>query len=76
MNCRVRFASPFSSVILLFFLIDMFRLLALLIGINVGDLQAHITNLLSRTHVEALIHGNVTKDVSVPTPDLLVSSMW
>ena len=53
----------------------MFRLLALLIGINVEDLQAHITSLLSRTHIEALIHGNVTKDVSVHTLGLLVSPL-
>jgi len=64
-----------SSVILLFFLIDMFRLLAFLIGINVEDLQAHITSLLSRTHIEALIHGNVTKDVGVLTLDLLLSPL-
>lgn len=73
MNCKVRFASPAHFAVL--FLIYMFRLLALLIGINVEDLQAHITSLLSRTHIEALIHGNVTKDVSVPTLDLLVSPL-
>jgi hypothetical protein len=36
------------------------------IVVNPEDVQQHAINLLIRTHVEALIHGNVRKDVCGP----------
>jgi len=38
--------------------------LALLV-LSPDDVQAHIPQLLARVHIETLVHGNVSKDVSL-----------